>query len=315
MALPHDVQRALTLLREQEARSFPLEQQFQRTLKEILAHRAPRSGISHDPSLHKSLEAAVGQLTATMAIADEKVSLATYMSEMVDAHVKRLENDIVVFEEEMRLARTYGELDEEPEKEERDKNKREEQEREREREKGARKERETDKEREKETDESLGVDGKRDNTGGVDHEPRRGRAVSFNGARKKGIRDEERRSPRRVESSEFDKIPPPKRSRRSADSPPTGAESPERNLESQKEATEGPVEAMRPPTGKGPLPGAGEPTYCYCNQVSFGEMVGCDNPTCDIEWFHYACVGLTAPPDGKWFCPDCKTSLVKSYVI
>jgi len=21
-----------------------------------------------------------------------------------------------------------------------------------------------------------------------------------------------------------------------------------------------------------------EPTYCYCNRVSFGEMVGCDNP-------------------------------------
>lgn len=21
-----------------------------------------------------------------------------------------------------------------------------------------------------------------------------------------------------------------------------------------------------------------EPTYCFCNRVSFGEMVGCDNP-------------------------------------
>ncbi|PRP85308.1 hypothetical protein PROFUN_06910 [Planoprotostelium fungivorum] len=48
-----------------------------------------------------------------------------------------------------------------------------------------------------------------------------------------------------------------------------------------------------------------EPTYCTCNRVSFGEMVGCDNPDCKIEWFHYECVGLTAAPKGKWYCADC----------
>ena len=36
-----------------------------------------------------------------------------------------------------------------------------------------------------------------------------------------------------------------------------------------------------------------EPVYCYCRQVSYGEMVGCDNPECPIEWFHFECVGLT----------------------
>ncbi|XP_023854834.1 inhibitor of growth protein 5 isoform X2 [Salvelinus sp. IW2-2015] len=29
-----------------------------------------------------------------------------------------------------------------------------------------------------------------------------------------------------------------------------------------------------------------EPTYCLCHQVSYGEMIGCDNPDCPIEWFH-----------------------------
>ncbi|XP_011494864.1 PREDICTED: inhibitor of growth protein 5 isoform X1 [Ceratosolen solmsi marchali] len=48
-----------------------------------------------------------------------------------------------------------------------------------------------------------------------------------------------------------------------------------------------------------------EPTYCVCNQVSYGEMIGCDNPDCGIEWFHFACVGLTTKPKGKWFCPKC----------
>lgn len=41
------------------------------------------------------------------------------------------------------------------------------------------------------------------------------------------------------------------------------------------------------------LAGPDEPTYCHCNRISFGEMIGCDNDDCPIEWFHLACVGLT----------------------
>ncbi|CAO0795599.1 unnamed protein product [Mucor circinelloides] len=48
-----------------------------------------------------------------------------------------------------------------------------------------------------------------------------------------------------------------------------------------------------------------EPKYCYCNQVSFGDMVACDGDNCEKEWFHYACVGLAEPPVGKWYCDDC----------
>ncbi|CAO3633581.1 unnamed protein product [Cunninghamella blakesleeana] len=48
-----------------------------------------------------------------------------------------------------------------------------------------------------------------------------------------------------------------------------------------------------------------EPVYCYCQQVSYGEMVACDNDECDIEWFHIECVGLKAPPKGKWYCKNC----------
>ncbi|CAG5116312.1 unnamed protein product [Candidula unifasciata] len=49
-----------------------------------------------------------------------------------------------------------------------------------------------------------------------------------------------------------------------------------------------------------------EPTYCLCNQVSYGEMIGCDNPDCPIEWFHFACVQLKTKPKGKWYCPRCQ---------
>ncbi|KAI8967016.1 hypothetical protein BDF20DRAFT_830407 [Mycotypha africana] len=48
-----------------------------------------------------------------------------------------------------------------------------------------------------------------------------------------------------------------------------------------------------------------EPKYCYCNQVSYGDMVACDGENCEKEWFHYACVGLTEPPIGKWYCEYC----------
>ncbi|XP_041699750.2 inhibitor of growth protein 1-like [Coregonus clupeaformis] len=49
-----------------------------------------------------------------------------------------------------------------------------------------------------------------------------------------------------------------------------------------------------------------EPTYCLCEQVSYGEMIGCDNDQCPIEWFHFSCVGLHHKPKGKWFCPKCR---------
>lgn len=81
-----------------------------------------------------------------------------------------------------------------------------------------------------------------------------------------------------------------------------------------------------------------EPRYCICNQVSYGEMVACDNEDvsiifkfglgagfridesftefsyfikfqCPFEWFHYPCVGITTSPKGKWYCPQCTQAM------
>uniref|UniRef100_A0A8C1UY12 Inhibitor of growth protein n=1 Tax=Cyprinus carpio TaxID=7962 RepID=A0A8C1UY12_CYPCA len=49
-----------------------------------------------------------------------------------------------------------------------------------------------------------------------------------------------------------------------------------------------------------------EPTYCLCEQVSYGGVIGCDNDECTIEWFHFSCVGLHHKPKGKWYCPKCR---------
>ncbi|CAN6464952.1 unnamed protein product [Victoria cruziana] len=58
-----------------------------------------------------------------------------------------------------------------------------------------------------------------------------------------------------------------------------------------------------------------EPTYCICHQVSFGDMIACDNENCEGgEWFHYACVGLSSETrfKGKWYCPTCKPLYTKA---
>uniref|UniRef100_A0A0N5A2T5 PHD-type domain-containing protein n=1 Tax=Parastrongyloides trichosuri TaxID=131310 RepID=A0A0N5A2T5_PARTI len=49
-----------------------------------------------------------------------------------------------------------------------------------------------------------------------------------------------------------------------------------------------------------------EPRYCLCDRVSYGDMVGCDNEKCSLEWFHFECVGLRHKPKGKWYCPLCR---------
>ncbi|TVY12623.1 Inhibitor of growth protein 3 [Lachnellula arida] len=54
-----------------------------------------------------------------------------------------------------------------------------------------------------------------------------------------------------------------------------------------------------------------EPRYCLCNRVSFGTMIGCENPDCEKEWFHLECVGLSdiPPRTTKWYCPACRVTL------
>ncbi|KAF6840098.1 PHD-finger domain-containing protein [Colletotrichum plurivorum] len=51
--------------------------------------------------------------------------------------------------------------------------------------------------------------------------------------------------------------------------------------------------------------------YCTCQNVSFGDMVACDNEDCPYEWFHWSCVGLKSEPNGTWFCPVCTENMEK----
>ena len=46
-------------------------------------------------------------------------------------------------------------------------------------------------------------------------------------------------------------------------------------------------------------------SYCYCKGPEVGKMIACDNPGCNVEWFHVKCLKI-AVPKGKWYCSDCR---------
>ena len=56
------------------------------------------------------------------------------------------------------------------------------------------------------------------------------------------------------------------------------------------------------------LPDGTVQLYCYCKKPDDPTLdwIGCDNPTCDIEWFHVQCLKMKSIPKRQWYCPDCR---------
>lgn len=54
--------------------------------------------------------------------------------------------------------------------------------------------------------------------------------------------------------------------------------------------------------------------YCYCNEEKGGEMVCCDNNSCQYgQWFHIKCLNLKSAPKVKhWYCSDCRKQMKQS---
>jgi len=48
--------------------------------------------------------------------------------------------------------------------------------------------------------------------------------------------------------------------------------------------------------------------------IAFFYRIGCENETCEREWFHYECVGITEAPEGSWYCKDCLKKLQKKWI-
>lgn len=49
--------------------------------------------------------------------------------------------------------------------------------------------------------------------------------------------------------------------------------------------------------------------YCICrSHIQGSDMIACDNSECKYEWFHWQCVGITTPPEGEWYCSECRAN-------
>lgn len=49
------------------------------------------------------------------------------------------------------------------------------------------------------------------------------------------------------------------------------------------------------------------PYYCICRGPDIGTlMIMCDDPTCEIQWFHIACIDEDIFLDDEWICPHCR---------
>lgn len=108
MALPHETQRVLTQLRDQEAFA---QQRQSRLYDGVRALLQGKAGGDDENLVREKLLGVQEELTVLIGTADEKVSLAQHLHRTVQEHVRRLEDDICCFEEEVRLAKSHGELD------------------------------------------------------------------------------------------------------------------------------------------------------------------------------------------------------------
>ena len=53
-------------------------------------------------------------------------------------------------------------------------------------------------------------------------------------------------------------------------------------------------------------------TWCSCKEAKGGKMIGCDNKTCTVKWYHLECVNLSSVPHGTWLCPSCQCTKRKT---
>lgn len=246
VALPNEVQRSMSQLKEQEAYNTVIVGKLTSDITRLLQEN---SELLPEDATRLLDDIRAGFLTG-LSHAEEKVAIAENIHQTVKGHIVKLEDDLKHFEEEVRLAKLAGAnktiVHEEPAEEE-------------------------------------------DTPAGS------------------GSRRKEKRSRSKDEAGAPEVLPVRKRSRAN-----NALEAAVTTAQKEVASTEGHEhhagQLPELPEGGGP-----ELTYCYCSQPSYGDMIACDaNSECDLEWFHYGCVGLESPPKDQWFCPDCTARMARN---
>lgn len=109
VSLPHQTQRTLSLLREQDSLGRECEDTMINSINEFINKYEGNAGLKPSKEELEKLETG---FKGCIFLSEERASLAQQMSLVVKDHLGKLEDDICSFEEEIRLARFHGEEEE-----------------------------------------------------------------------------------------------------------------------------------------------------------------------------------------------------------
>lgn len=247
-SLPSELQRLLSTMRELDDRSQNMMVQTREQVRACLMKK--RDGVDADSSLDMQRQQIEANQTNTLKLCTEKVLLAQQAYDLIETHMKRLDEDLNSFAEDLKQEGKvlYDEPYVSPF---------------------------TPKDEKRKlqflTPVSKRLDSKLERDRGLE---------SARESARETARERERDRDRDRDS---ELMPPPGSQKKKSLPAPTDVDQP-----------------IDP----------NEPTYCTCGQVSFGDMIACDNEKCEGgEWFHYQCVGLSSETrfKGKWYCPHCRS--------
>ncbi|CAH0557548.1 unnamed protein product [Brassicogethes aeneus] len=245
--LPNELQRNFTLMRDLDSRAQTLMKNIDSLADEYLRNQKT---LTSDQK-KEQLEKIQSLFNKAKEYGDDKVQLAIQTYELVDKHIRRLDNDLARFETEIQDKAQNSRNQDEPSVGK----------------KGRKKLKDGKTEKKKRSGNSSEEDSAGTNRGGKKKKQKSGTGNTTSNNTGSGAK---------TTSGEVADV-----------------------VASVLPGLTHPSDVLDMPVDPN------EPTYCLCHQVSYGEMIGCDNPDCPIEWFHFACVGLTTKPKGKWYCPKC----------
>ncbi|KAL7739910.1 hypothetical protein ACLKA6_003388 [Drosophila palustris] len=267
-SLPTELERNFKLMRKLDDRAQTAMKSIDSHAKDFMRKLTAENGAMSEEDRKERLEDIKALFGKAKEYSDDKVQLAIQTYELVDKQIRRLDNDLARFEGEIqeKASSTRAKSEEAVAK------------------KGGRKKTKDAK-----------ATGKKKRTASSDEETGRGGNHSNNAS---GTNLNASSSAGQGSKKKKSKVNQEKETRKGG-AQKKAADVDDSEKESSHTAATHPSDVMDMPVDPN------EPTYCLCHQVSYGEMIGCDNPDCPIEWFHFACVGLTTKPKGKWFCPKC----------
>ena len=106
-SLPSDLERNFKLMRELDSRSSELVEEIDELQKQYHPEARKAYEASKQPDKDK-VEKILSHLKSCLKYSDEKVDIAMQTYELVDKHIRRLDDDLARFEAELEVPIVHG---------------------------------------------------------------------------------------------------------------------------------------------------------------------------------------------------------------